>query len=75
MDVIVKNSLEGMKIMQKPCFIVLGSGDSLESEALHQEAQQKYNEAGIATFPSFRLAARVMSNLAVHKQYLNANPE
>ncbi|MBW2623536.1 MAG: CoA-binding protein [Deltaproteobacteria bacterium] len=74
LDVIVKSSLEGMKIMQKPCFIVLGSGDSLESEALHQEAQQKYNEAGIATFPTFRLAARVMSNLAVYKQYLSVNP-
>ena len=75
LDVIVKSTLEGMKIMQKPCLVVLGSGDSLENEAFHQEAQQKYNAAGIATFPSFRLAARVMSNLVGYNRYLNAHTE
>ena len=74
MDLIVKNTLEGMKLLKKPIFVVLGSGDSLESEALHQEAQQKYNAADMATFPSFQLAARVMSNMAAYKEYLNSSP-
>ncbi|MEE9556819.1 MAG: hypothetical protein V3V76_06125, partial [Candidatus Adiutricales bacterium] len=74
MDLIVKNTLEGMKLLKKPIFVVLGSGDSLESEALHQEAQQKYNAADMATFPSFQLAARVMSKMAAYKEYLNSSP-
>ena len=75
MDLVVKNTLNGMKILKKPMYVILGAGDSIESEALHQEARQKYNAAGITTFPSFQLAARIMSKLSLYRKYLGKKAE
>ncbi|MBW2085603.1 MAG: CoA-binding protein [Deltaproteobacteria bacterium] len=75
LDGYMKQTLEGVKALEKPAFIVLGEGrgGSLEAEALRQEMQARYNQAGFASFPSFPLAARVMFSLFQYRTYLEAH--
>ena len=71
LDLSLKMTVKGMEKLKKPMFLVLGRGMSLEGESFRQEAQQKYNAAGVATFESFDIAARVMANLSQYQKYLS----
>jgi hypothetical protein len=55
----------------KPVLIILERGLTLEWEALREEAAGRYNNAGIATFRSFQIAARVLGNLYQYQEYVN----
>jgi acyl-CoA synthetase (NDP forming) len=73
LDFLTKMTLEGIKIIKKPVLVVQEGGRSLEWEALREEAQSKYRNAGIPTFDSFQSAARVLSNLYTYKQFLDSS--
>ncbi len=71
LDISVNITVKGLEKLEKPMFLVLGRGMSLEGESFRQEAQQKYNNAGVATFESFDIAARVVTNLSKYQKYLS----
>ncbi|MBW2622872.1 MAG: CoA-binding protein [Deltaproteobacteria bacterium] len=73
LDFLTKMTLEGIKVIKKPVLVVQEGGRSLEWEALREEAQSKYQNAGVPTFDSFQSAARVLSNLYKYKQFLDSS--
>ncbi len=70
LDMIIDMTVEGAKKLEKPLFLVLGEPQSLEGMALWQQAQQKYNNAGIPIFPTFDEAARAVRGLSEYNKYL-----
>ena len=73
LDFLTQMTLKGIEIFGKPVLVVLESGKTLDWEALRQEAQARYQSAGIATFRSFQTASRVLFNLYQYKKFLDAN--
>jgi acyl-CoA synthetase (NDP forming) len=71
-DLFIEKTCEGARIMGKPVFIVIENGRTLEHEAIRSEAQERYKREGFTTFPSFTLAACVLSNMQQYKKYLAA---
>ena len=67
---LVNLAIKGMDILNKPVFTVLPASNSLERETARHNAQAMYEKAGISTFSSFPLAARVMRNLYEYGQFL-----
>ena len=62
---------ESMKRMGKPIYVVLDRGrGGIESEILRQELEERYTEAGFATFSTFPQAARVLAELDQYRRYL-----
>jgi acetyl-CoA synthetase (ADP-forming)/acetyltransferase len=59
----IELNIKGMDVLSKPVFTVVPASNSLERETARHEAQAMYEKAGISTFASFPLAARVMNNL------------
>jgi acyl-CoA synthetase (NDP forming) len=64
-------TLEAKEIFNKPIFIVLERDDSPRMGFVRQELEEDYRRAGMATFPSFSLAARVLHNLYQYRKYLD----
>ena len=56
-------TIRGMDVVKKPVFVVVPTSNSLEREQARYEALAMYEKAGVTTFSSFPLAARVMRNL------------
>jgi len=72
LDMIINMTIEGAKALKKPLFLVLAEPQSLEGMALRQQAQRKYNNAGIPTFPTFDEAARTIYALSEYHKYLSS---
>lgn len=64
-------SLEAKQILEKPFFISLGKEDNIQTDILHKEVEEWLHEAGVATFPDFRLTARVLNNMKKYGDYLD----
>ena len=64
-------SLEVKEILEKPLFISLAKEDDVQADILHKEVEEWLHEAGMATFPDFRLTARVLYNMKKYGDYLN----
>jgi len=71
LDFLTEMTLKGIEIVKKPVLVVLQGGKSIEWEALREEAQARYWNAGIATFDSFPSAARVLYNLNEYRKFLD----
>jgi len=71
MDIISNLTIKGAKVLEKPMFLVLERSMSLEGESFRQGALQKYNQAGIASFESFDIAARVVASLSQYQKFLS----
>jgi len=52
---------------------VVWKGGQTEGGALREEAQEKFRDADVATFPTFSLAARVLFNLNQYYDYLSTH--
>ncbi len=71
MDAFVQLTRESMTRMGKPIYVVLDKGrGGLESEILRQEVEDRYTNAGFATFTSFPQAARILAELDQYRRYL-----
>ena len=66
--------IKALKFINKPVYVVFEGGRSLEIEALREEAQATMRSLGLATFPSFQMAARVVSNLSRYQAFVEARP-
>ena len=67
---LINLTIKGMDVLKKPVFTVLPASNSPERETARFNAQAMYESAGISTFSSFPLAARVMRNLFEYGQFL-----
>jgi acyl-CoA synthetase (NDP forming) len=63
--------MDSMKRMGKPIYVVLDRGrGGIEADILRQELEERYTDAGFATFATFRQAARVLAELEQYRRYL-----
>jgi acyl-CoA synthetase (NDP forming) len=65
--------LEAMGRLEKPLFISLPREDNWQMDILRRETEEWFHDAGVATFPDFRLAARVMRNMKEYGHYLSVH--
>jgi acyl-CoA synthetase (NDP forming) len=72
LDIVIDMTIEGAKDLEKPMFLVLANAQSLEGMALRKHAEDKYNNAGVPTFPSFDEAARAVYNLSEYQRFLSS---
>lgn len=72
LDMIMDMTIEGAKDLKKPLFLVLGEAGSLEGWALRKHAEERYNNAGLATFPTFDEAARAIYNLSEYQKFISS---
>jgi len=72
LDMIINMTIDGARKLEKPLFLVLADAVSLEGMALRAQAEDKYNSAGIPTFPTFEEAARAIRCMSEYHQYLAA---
>ncbi|MFH1630037.1 MAG: CoA-binding protein [Pseudomonadota bacterium] len=63
--------LEATERLEKPLFISLPREDNWQMDILRRETEEWFHDAGVATFPDFRLAARVMRNMKEYGDYLS----
>ena len=70
-DFIADLTVQGAKILEKPIFLVLERGQSLEAESYRKDVRTKYNNEGMAAFESFDIAAQVVANLSQYQDYLS----
>jgi acyl-CoA synthetase (NDP forming) len=69
---IIDMTIQAVKMLKKPTFIIVETAESLEEEKLRQMALEKYSAGGIPAFPSFSMASRVLFNIDQYRLYLNA---
>lgn len=65
-------TLESMERFEKPLFIALPCEDDFERDVIRREVGDQLHELGVATFPTFSLAARVMNNMLKYHAYLGS---
>ena len=65
--------LEAAQRLEKPLFICLPRENNWQMDILRREAEEWFYNAGVATFPDFRLAARVMRNMTEYGDYLSVH--
>ena len=65
--------LEAAERLEKPLFICLPREDNWQMDIIRREAEEWFQNAGMATFPDFRLAARVMLNMKKYGDYLSTH--
>ena len=63
--------LEAAKRFEKPLFICLPRENTWQTDIRRREAEEWFHNADMATFPDFRLAARVMLNMKRYGDYLS----
>ncbi|MBN1664780.1 MAG: CoA-binding protein [Deltaproteobacteria bacterium] len=69
---IVNMTVMAARMLKKPTFIIVEPAETLEEENIREMAMGKYNAKGVAAFPSFAMASRVMFNLNQYYHYLHA---
>ncbi|MBW1894410.1 MAG: CoA-binding protein [Deltaproteobacteria bacterium] len=57
--------------LEKPMFLVLEALQNVEMVSLHQEGEEWLVKHGVATFPSFEIAARILKYLKQYNDFLN----
>ncbi|MBN1613860.1 MAG: CoA-binding protein [Deltaproteobacteria bacterium] len=63
-------TVQAAELLKKPMLVVLEGARTVESEVIRQESEDWCHEAGMATFPTFELAARVMNKLNDYRDYV-----
>lgn len=58
--------------LEKPLLIVLEKENGFVPDNIVKEAEERYHEKKVATFPNFQMAAKVMCNLADYQTYLSS---
>ncbi|MCP4751573.1 MAG: hypothetical protein GY866_11815 [Proteobacteria bacterium] len=71
-EMLRKLTMESRDILGKPLLLVLEKDIWQLHEDLQKAIEASYHEAGIATFPTFQMAARVFDNLRKYGDYLSA---
>ncbi|MCP4756524.1 MAG: acetyl-CoA synthetase [Proteobacteria bacterium] len=72
LDMFIQLTHDGMKAVEKPMLIALEKTESLDGVVVRREAFEKYNNVGIAAFPSFQSAAQVMFKMCRYREFLES---
>jgi acyl-CoA synthetase (NDP forming) len=72
LDSFVKITTDMINHLGKPAFIVIERADSLVEEKYREAALERFNYAGMATFSSFAMAARVLLHMNEYHDYLSS---
>ena len=72
MDGIIEATIESARKLPKPMFLALEGVQSMDGAVIRWEAEKKYRQAGIATFPTFVEAARAAWNLSEYRKHLSS---
>ena len=70
LKILKQMTMDAKELFIKPMVIVLEPNEDSTINALRQELEEDYHSAGLATFSSFDLAARVCVNLYQYNDYL-----
>jgi len=70
LKVLREMTMEAQDLFKKPIFLVIEWEENAAITALRQELLEDYHRAGLATFSTFELAARVCVNLHGYGEYL-----
>ena len=65
--------MEAAKRLEKPLFICLPRESDWQADIRRREAEEWFHNAGMPTFPDFRLASRVMLNMNRYGDYLSVH--
>lgn len=68
---LLEMTMESKDLFKKPILIVLPPEEDQEMNSMRQELEEEYHRAGLATFPSFELAARVCVNIYEYGRHLS----
>ncbi len=63
-------TLAGQKILNKPMIIVVERNEGFGGDLIVKEAIERYHNAGLATFPDFKLAVKITGYLAEYQAFL-----
>lgn len=72
-DMILNMTVELQKLFMKPIFIIIEPTDGFGGDNIVQEVRERYNAAGLAAFPDFRIGAKVARYLADYQAFLSGN--
>ena len=70
-DMIIDMTLKAKDIMKKPIIPIIEKDDSMEGLDLARLAEEQYHAKGLATFPNFEMASKIVKNLADYQKYLS----
>ena len=70
-EIITEMTVQARDIMKKPIIPVVETEDSGEGNDLALMAKDRYHAKGVAVFPTFEMASRVVNSLANYKTYLS----
>ena len=73
MNSIVKRIVDGQRTLGKPMMLVMQAEGIAELDAIKKNMEVMFQNEGIATFPSFEIAARVLNSLYQYRQFLESN--
>ncbi|MBW2364737.1 MAG: hypothetical protein JRF25_06615, partial [Deltaproteobacteria bacterium] len=73
LNIYLQVSLKAKEVLEKPLFISLAREDDVQADILHKEVEEWLHEAGMPTFPEFRLTARILNNMKKYRDYLDAH--
>jgi len=75
LDTYVEMVLKSVAMLEKPMFVVLSRSEDAARGFVDQEVEERFHEAGVATFPEFQLAARIIKRLNTYHKYLTSHKE
>lgn len=70
-EALVKTTMDGVKTAGKPAFVAVSGRGNLDSRAICDETQAQFRRAGLTTFGSMQMAAKVLYNMSTYGAFVN----
>ena len=68
---LVSMTMGGIKTAGKPAFVTVSGRGNLDSQAVCDETQAQFRRAGLTTFESMQMAARVLFNMSEYNSFVS----
>lgn len=70
---LLEMTLKAKEQLEKPMFLVLEKDRGFVPDSIVKDAEERYHEKRLATFPNFQMAAKVIRNLADYRAFLGSD--
>jgi acyl-CoA synthetase (NDP forming) len=70
LDLFLASVFGSRKVFRKPMFFVLAAGRDAAQVQVVSDVTRRFHEAGMATFPNFKVAARIIKRLNTYCEHL-----
>lgn len=67
---LVSMTMGGVKTAGKPAFVTVSGSGNLDSRAIRDETQAQFRRAGLTTFESMQMAAKVLFNMNAYNAFV-----